>query len=237
MKLTIGHLYPELLNLYGDRGNIITLQKRAQWRNIEVEIKEFKLSDKINFADLDIVFLGGGSDKEQLLVSKKLSKIKSSLSGYVSDDGVIMAVCGGFQILGHYYKQKGELIDGLGILDIFTESENNRLIGNVIIKTELFSRPIVGFENHGGRTYLGSCPPLGKVICGYGNNGKDGMEGAIYKNVIGTYLHGPLLPKNPHLCDYILQKALERKYPGATLSPLDDAIEIAANEYIVNRFA
>lgn len=237
MKLTIGHFYPELLNLYGDKGNIIALQKRALWRNIEVEIKEIKLGDKVNFSALDIAFLGGGSDKEQILVSNRLRDMKSDISHFAADNGVVVAICGGYQVLGHYYKIEEELIDGLGILDIFTESANNRLIGNVVITTELFDRPVVGFENHSGRTYLGTCSPLGQVTYGNGNNEKDGTEGVLYKNIIGTYLHGPLLPKNPHLCDYILQKALEQKYGKAELSPLDDAIEFTANDYVVNRFA
>ena len=236
MKLTIGHLYPELLNLYGDRGNIISLQKRAQWRGIDAEVIEYNLSDEIDFSKLDIVFVGGGSDREQLLVCKRLSEIKTQFKEYVEDNGVVVAICGGYQLLGHYYKLKNEFIEGLSILDIFTESGEGRLISNVVIKTNLFERPVVGFENHGGRTYIGDCTPLGEVAYGNGNNGTDKGEGVIYKNVIGTYLHGPLFPKNPHLCDYVISKALERKYGNVTLEELDDSIELAANDYIVNRF-
>ena len=237
MKLTIGHLYPELLNLYGDRGNIISLTKRAEWRGIEVEVIEYKLSDNIDFSKLDIVFVGGGSDREQLLVCKRLGEIKQQFKEYVNDNGVVTAICGGYQLLGNYYKLKDETIDGLGILDIFTEIGVGRLISNVVIKSDLFDRPIVGFENHGGRTYIGDHTPLGKVIYGGGNNGTDGAEGVVFKNVIGTYLHGPLFPKNPHLCDYVIQKALERRYGEVTLQKLDDSIELLANDYIVNRFA
>lgn len=236
MKLKIAHLYPELLNLYGDRGNIISLKNRMQWRGIEAEVAEYKLSDEIDFAGFDIVFVGGGSDREQLLVCKRLAQIKNHFAQYIEDNGVVVAICGGYQLLGHYYKLKNETIEGLGILDIYTESGKGRLISNVVIETELFDMPVVGFENHGGRTYIGKHMPLGKIKFGNGNNGIDGGEGVIYKNVIGTYLHGPLLPKNPQLCDYIIQKALNRKYGEAVLEKLDDSIEIAANNYIVKRF-
>lgn len=137
--------------------------------------------------------------------------------------------------MGHYYKLKDEMIEGLSVIDMFTQSGTGRLISNAVIKTELFERPVVGFENHGGRTYIGDNTPLGKVVFGNGNNGEDGGEGVIYKNVIGTYLHGPLFPKNPHLCDYVLKKALERKYGEISLESLDDNAEYAANDYIVNR--
>ena len=236
MKLKIAHLYPELLNLYGDRGNIISLKNRLIWRGIEAEVIEYKLSDDIDFSDIDIVFIGGGSDREQQLVCKRLHEIKNSLSEYVNDNGVVVTICGGYQLLGKYYKIKDEVVEGLNILDIYTETGKGRLIGNVVIKAELFDRPVVGFENHGGRTFINNHKPFGKVMYGNGNNGNDGGEGVIYKNVIGTYLHGPLLPKNPHLCDYILKKALERKYGDVELQLLDDKVEFEANDYIVNRF-
>lgn len=237
MKLTIAHLYPELLNLYGDKGNITSLQMRSQWRGIDVDLIEFKLSDEIDFSKLDIVFVGGGSDREQLLVCKRLTEIKMQFKEYVKNNGVVVAICGGYQLLGHYYKLKNEIIEGLSVLDIFTENGENRLIGNVVIKTDFLETPVVGFENHGGRTYIGNHTPLGKVVFGNGNNGKDCGEGVLYKNVIGTYLHGPLFPKNPHLCDYVISKALEKKYGNVTLQKLDDSIELKANSYIVNRFA
>lgn len=240
MKLTIGHLYPDLLNLYGDRGNIISLTKRCQWRGIEVEVKEFQLNDEIDFGALDIVFLGGGSDREQLLVCNRLKEIKSDIHEYVNHNGVVVAICGGYQLLGHYYKLQNETIEGLSVLDIYTEMGKGRLIGNVIIESELMGSPtkIVGFENHGGRTYINDHRPLGNVKYGHGNNGNDGQEGVIYKNVIGTYLHGPLFPKNPVLTDLILTKALKQAYPNTftQLEPLDDTIELAARDYIVNRF-
>jgi len=242
-SLTIGHLYPDLLNLYGDRGNIIALQRRCIWRGIDVQIKEFKLNDDIDFSSLDIVFLGGGSDREQLLVCNRLKEIKDDINAYVDNNGVVIAICGGYQLLGHYYKLKNETIEGLSILDIYTESGDKRLIGNIVIEsTQLRDQKknpltIVGFENHSGLTYINNHTPLGTVKYGYGNNGKDGSEGVLYKNVIGTYLHGPLLPKNPVLTDYILTKALQKAYPDSFegLEPLDDSVENKAHEYMVKR--
>ena len=236
MNLKIAHLYPELLNLYGDRGNIISLQKRAEWRGIDVEVKEYRLSDEIDFENIDILFIGGGSDREQLLVCQRLKEIKNDFKNYVENNGVVTAICGGYQLLGKYYKMKDETVDGLDILDIHTESGDGRLIGNVVIETNFLERPIVGFENHGGRTYIENHNPLGKVIYGNGNNDDDKVEGVVYKNVIGTYLHGPLFPKNPHLCDYVIKKALQNKYGEVELEELDDSVEFAANDYIVNRF-
>lgn len=236
MNLKIAHLYPELLNLYGDRGNIISLKKRAEWRGIDVEVKEYKLADEIDFENIDILFIGGGSDREQLLVCQRLKEIKKDFKNYVENNGVVTAICGGYQLLGKYYKMKDETVEGLEILDIYTESGEGRLIGNVVIETEFLDRPIVGFENHGGRTYIENHNPLGKVVYGNGNNDNDKAEGVLYKNVIGTYLHGPLFPKNPHLCDYIIKKALQNKYGEVELEELDDSVEFAANDYIVNRF-
>lgn len=236
MKLNIAHLYPELLNLYGDRGNIISLQKRAKWRGIEANVTEYSLSDDIDFKNTDILFIGGGSDREQLLVCNRLNEFKDEFREYVENNGVVVAICGGYQLLGHYYKMKDETIPGLDILDIYTESGEGRLIGNVVVSADFLDMPIVGFENHGGRTFIGSHKPLGKVLYGSGNNGSDSGEGVVYKNVIGTYLHGPLLPKNPCLCDHILKKALQNKYGDVKLQRLDDSEEIEANSYIVNRF-
>ena len=236
MNLKIAHLYPELLNLYGDRGNIISLKKRAEWRGIDMDVKEYRLTDKIDFENIDILFIGGGSDREQLLVCHRLKEIKDDFKNYVENNGVVVAICGGYQLLGKYYKMKNETIDGLEILDIHTESGEGRLIGNVVIEANFLDRPIVGFENHGGRTYIEKHNPLGKVIYGNGNNDDDKVEGVLYKNVIGTYLHGPLFPKNPHLCDYIIKKALQNKYGEVELEELEDSVEFAANDYIVNRF-
>ncbi len=236
MKLTIGHLYPDLLNLYGDRGNITALQIRAEQRGIQADVLPVSLKDDIDFSSLDIVFIGGGSDREQLLVCNRLRELQTDIARYVEDNGVLVAVCGGYQLLGSYYKLKEETIPGLEILDIYTVQENGRLIGNIILESDLINSTIVGFENHGGRTYIGNHTPLGKVKYGHGNNGKDGLEGVVYKNVIATYLHGPLLPKNPKLTDRILQNALTRRYGAVSLQPLNDTYEIAAHNYILERF-
>lgn len=236
MKIKIAHIYPELLNLYGDMGNIASLRKRAEWRNIDVEVQEYNIDDTIDFENIDILFIGGGSDKEQQTACQKLNELKNDIKKYVENNGVLVAFCGGFEILGKYYKINDESVDGLGILDIYTEYSNERLIDDVIIQTDFLERPVVGFENHGGRTYIGNHQPLGKVIYGNGNNETDGVEGVVYKNVFATYLHGPLLPKNPHLTDYILKKALQNKHEDVELQELDDRIEFAANDYIVNRF-
>lgn len=236
MKIRIGHLYPDLLNLYGDRGNIQCLKKRMQWRGIDAEVQEFQITDTISFLDLDIVLLGGGSDREQMLVCEKLKTIRQDFKEYVEDNGVVIAVCGGYQLLGHYYDTDDGRIEGLSLVDLYTEQGTPRLISNIVIQNDLFPYPIVGFENHGGRTFIGDNKPLGKVLFGYGNNETDKAEGVLYKNVIGTYLHGPLLPKNPHICDYLIKNALERKYGTSDLSPLDDEQELQANRYIVERF-
>ena len=236
MKLTIGHLYPDLLNLYGDRGNIQCMMKRCQWRGIDAETIEFTLEDSIDFSSLDIVLLGGGSDREQMLVCHKLRSIRQDFRDYVEDNGVVIAVCGGYQLLGHYYDTEEGRIEGLSLVDLHTEQGSPRLIDNIVLENSLFPHPIVGFENHGGRTYIGDNKPFGKVLYGHGNNGEDGQEGVLYKNVVGTYLHGPLLPKNPHICDYLLSNALQRKYGVNGLEPLDDTQEREANQYIYNRF-
>lgn len=237
MKLTIGHLYPDLLNLYGDRGNIQCLMKRCLWRGIEAETIAFELDDNIDFSNLDIVLLGGGSDREQMLVCEKLKEIQKDFKEYVEQGGVVIAICGGYQLLGNYYKTDMGTIEGLSLVDMYTEQGEDRLIDNIVLQSELFDMPIVGFENHGGRTFIGENKPLGKVLYGSGNDGKSGYEGVVYKNVIGTYLHGPLLPKNPQLADELILRALRKKYgENITLSALDDSQEKAANDYIFNRF-
>ena len=237
MKITIGHLYPDLLNLYGDRGNVQCLLKRCEWRGIEAEVIAFEQDDKVDFSKLDIVLLGGGSDREQLLVRDKLKEIRSSFKEYVENGGVVIAICGGYQLLGKYYKTAKETIEGLDILDIYTENGDGRLIGNIVLKNEMFKMPVVGFENHGGRTFINGNQPFGKVVNGFGNDEKSGYEGVVYKNVIGTYLHGPLLPKNPEVADWLILHALEKKYgEHVELAPLDDREEMKANDYVCQRF-
>lgn len=238
MKIKILHMYPDLLNLYGDKGNIECLKKRLEWRGIEAEAVSFTCEDTdFDLSDVDIVFIGGGSDREQKIVCKRLLEHKDAIKAYVEDNGALVAVCGGYQLLGRYYKLEDETIEGLKILDIYTEQGDKRLIGNIVLQSDFLEQKIVGFENHGGRTYIGGHKPLGKVLYGNGNDDKSGYEGVVYKNVVATYLHGPLLPKNPKLCDYILENAIARKYPEFEgLKPLDDELENTANEYIVKRF-
>lgn len=238
MELTIGHLYPDLLNLYGDRGNIQCMKKRCEWRGIGAKVIRYELGDSIDFSKLDIVLLGGGSDREQMIVGDRLMEIEDEFRAYVEDDGVVIAVCGGYQLLGNYYQTPEGRIEGLGIVDLDTEQGKDfRLIDNIVLESDLFSMPIVGFENHGGRTNIKNNKPLGKVIYGSGNDSVSGYEGVVYKNVIGTYLHGPLLPKNPQIADYLIRKALERKYKQpVTLAELPDIEEKEANAYIYNRF-
>ena len=237
MKIQIAHLYPDLLNLYGDRGNIQCMVMRCRWRGIEAEVKEYRLQDAVDFSGTDIVLLGGGSDREQQIVCTKLQDIREDFHSYVEDGGTVLAVCGGYQLLGHYYDTPDGRMKGLSLADLYTEQGEPRLISNVVLQNEELPYEIVGFENHGGRTFIGDNRPFGRVVYGYGNNGEDGREGILYKNVTGTYLHGPLLPKNPHVCDRILRSALERKYGVTELAPLDDTQERKANRYIVNRFA
>lgn len=240
LRLTIGHLFPDLLNLYGDRGNILALKNRLCWRGMEAEVVEVTKDDPVALAKMDIVFLGGGSDREQRLVCGRLREMRQDFRAYVEDGGVLAAVCGGYQLLGNYYRLADETIPGLELLDIYTESGQGRLIGNVVLESAFAGgkATVVGFENHGGRTYTGDYEPFGRVLSGFGNNGNDQKEGVIYKNVLGTYLHGPLLPKNPAVADELLSRALERKYGRKmALEPLDDALELEAHQYIVKRFA
>jgi len=237
LTLSIGHLYPDLLNLYGNCGNLSCLRKRLTWRGIEAQIHTFLSGDDIAFAGLDLVLLGGGSDREQELVCRYLQCIKREFQAYVEDGGVVLAVCGGFQLLGNYYKTSQKTIPGLEILDISTQWEPQRLSGNIILDSPLSSAPVVGFENHSGRTCIGHHTPFGKVLTGFGNTDTSGQEGVLYKNVLGTYLHGPLLPKNPEICDNLLERALTRRYgQSVPLSPLPDELEHQANAYLVRRF-
>ena len=235
--LTIAHLFPDLLNLYGDGGNIITLTKRCAWRGIPVEVMPVRFGERPSFANVDLVFIGGGSDREQKIVCDQLRAVGDELRSYVADDGVLLAVCGGYQLLGHNYLMGDEELEGLSLVDLHTDRGEPRLIGNIMVESPLVSNPIVGYENHGGRTVLGAgVEPLGRVVYGHGNNGTSGEEGCRYRNVVGTYIHGPLLPKNPGLADWLLGRALTRGMgDAATLEPLDDAVELAANRVMADR--
>ncbi len=231
MKLTMCHLYPELLNLYGDTGNVLALFKRCQWRNIQLDVIEHHMGDKADFKDVDIFFVGAGAASEQSMAVRDMKNIKANLKDAVEQGKVLLAICGGYQLLGQYYQGKGGTADGLGLFDFYTEPADIHFVGNIVVKTEDYY--LVGFENHIGKTYLNGLKPLGQVISGFGNNGEDKTEGVRYKNAIGTYLHGPLLPKNPKLCDEIIAIALKNKYNTANLEELDDSLEIKAREHIL----
>ena len=238
MELNICHLYPDLLNVYGDVGNILILKDRAEKRGIKVNIINVSLNDEFNKDNMDIVFFGGGQDYEQSIVSEDLkNNKKEALEQYIEEEKVLLAICGGYQLLGkHYIAPNGEKLDGLGILDIYTEAGEKRLIGNTVIHNEEFDETYVGFENHSGRTFINDLTPLGKCVHGYGNNGEDGYEGCIYKNTFCTYFHGSLLSKNPELADRFLKIALDKKYGSVELENLDDTFELKAKEHIINKF-
>lgn len=238
MELNICHLYPDLLNVYGDVGNILILKHRAALRGIDVNIINSSLGNPIDEKNIDILFFGGGQDFEQSIVSKDLLEVKKdSFVKYVEDSKVVLAICGGYQLLGKYYTApNGEKIEGLGILNIYTEGGDTRFIGNTEIFNEEFDETYVGFENHSGRTYINDHKPLGKCIHGYGNNGEDGYEGCIYKNTFGSYFHGSFLSKNPEFADRLLTLALKHKYgDDVTLSPLEDGLELKAKQCIIDR--
>ena len=237
MELNICHLYPDLLNVYWDVGNILILKHRAEQRGIKVNIINTSLNDEFDSENTDILFFGGGQDFEQSIVSNDLKTIKKpSLQKYIEDEKVVIAICGGYQLLGKYYMApNGEKIEGLGILDIYTEGGDTRFIGNTVIYNEEFNETYVGFENHSGRTYTNGLKPLGKCVHGYGNNGDDGNEGCIYKNTFCSYFHGSLLSKNPELADRFLNIALSKKYDNINLEKIDDSLELKAKEVMIKR--
>lgn len=240
MELNICHLYPDVLNLYGDRGNIACIKKRLEWRGIGCAVTELPLGAKDDLAGYDLFFIGGGQDFEQTVLLADLCAGRAENIRAAAEDGkTFLCICGGYQLLGNGYRTAaGQWCDYTGILDFTTEGSYDRLIGNYAYRLGEASGGgiVIGFENHGGRTRLGaSLTPLGTVLRGHGNNGEDGTEGVRYKNVFGTYSHGPLLPKNPALCDEILRGALCRKYGTAELAPLDDAAEESARQVMLSR--
>jgi lipid II isoglutaminyl synthase (glutamine-hydrolysing) len=242
-QIRIGWLYPEYMNLYGDRGNMIVLEQRSRWHGLDPVVTKVSLGEQVDFRKFDLLMMGGGQDREQGLIAEDFMKVKGNSLGEAIHDGLaVLAVCGGFQMLGKYFRtHKGETLKFTGILDLWTEGSSDRLIGNVIIESDIFgtNRTMVGFENHSGKTYLGSgLKPLGRVVRGHGNNGKDKMEGVLFKNTIGTYLHGSILPKNPHLADWLIQRALDRRYGAGQVKvgALNDELEEKAHQSIISRF-
>lgn len=243
--INICHLYPDLLNLYGDRGNVIALKQRALWRGIDVVVHNISIGQEYDTNKYDITFLGGGQDFEQEIIQNDLLTQKGdAIRDAINSGKVFLAICGGYQLLGKYYTTfDGKQINLLGALDIWTIAQSNRLIGNFAFRCDFlasnsFDGVIVGFENHAGRTFLGSnVSPLGKIIRGHGNNDQDGFEGARFKNTFCSYSHGSLLPKNPKLTDYLLSIAMKNKYPSFNiLVPLDDSIEQAARQSVITKY-
>lgn len=260
-KLSIAWLYPDLMSTYGDRGNIFCLSKRCEWRGIDIEVKNITLETSIKELErCDLIFMGGAQDRQQKLAGEDFLKIKGPVVKKLVEKNIpALFVCAAYQFMGHYYRPyQGKDIQGAGIFDLTTIHPGNqakRLIGNIAgellpsfwgasrlqnhlkVDSGQARMTIVGFENHGGRTYLGNkMKPLAKVLKGFGNNGKDGNEGAVYKNAIGSYFHGPILPKNPHLADWLIKCALEIKYQkDIELEPLDDTLEWKAHEFILKR--
>ncbi len=251
LSITIGHLYADLMNIYGDNGNIITLRKRLEWRGIDCKVLNIGLKETLKAGLIDLYFFGGGQDQAQGFIAEdlvgefKAEAIKSDIERGVP----LLCICGGYQLLGEYYKpHKGPKLEGLGIFPVYTEASHDRMIGNIVVETSnlawnesienVADSKLVGFENHSGKTYLkNNADSLGKVIKGFGNNGADKTEGCIYKNTIGCYLHGSVLPKNPQLADWLINKALEIKYgEKVNLEPLDDELEIKAHNFTVSKY-
>ena len=254
MKIVIGWLYPTLMSTYGDRGNVICLQRRCQWRDLEVEIIPFKRETEPEVLNLvDIIVGGGAQDRQQEIVMRDLQGAKAiALQSKLNNGTPGVFTCGSPQLLGHYYEPaQGKRIEGLGVLDMVSQHpgiDAQRCIGNLVfeitaqpiaqeLEAMLGEKPVaIGFENHGGRTYLNDLQPLGKVIKGYGNNGEDRTAGAFYQNAIATYSHGPLLPKNPFIADWLIVKALQRKYQQEiTLTTLDDSLALNARKTMLQR--
>lgn len=240
MELKICHLYPDVMNLSGDRGNVICMEKRLKWRGIDVVTEAVGIGTALSAAQYDLLFIGNGLPFDQKLLLEDLAGSKAEEIKATIEDGMpVLAICGGYQLLGDTYETlEGDVFNGIGALTVQTKCAAKRLVGDYVFECKEPVTKVVGFENHAGKTWLyGDVKPLGMTAAGHGNNGEDGTEGARYKNVFATYAHGCLLPKNPALCDHVLKIALQRKYPNAELLPLDDALECGAHEYMVNRLS
>ena len=245
MRLVIGYLYPSVMSQYGDRGNVLTIVKRCRWRGIDAEVENLEIGDPVDPGRLDLLLVGGGADTHQRLVCEDLLQVKGEGIRRAIDDGAAaFAVCAGYQLWGHSYRTAtGDELAGLGVFDAHTihraaqtgtmldtiwAAGSVRAVGNLVVQWG--DQILVGFENHGGRTYLHSgAHPLGRALAGGGNNSEDGWEGCVFNNAIGTYLHGPAFPKNPQLADHLIQAALGRRYANVELEPLDDTQETVAH--------
>ena len=241
MRLVLGHLYPDYLNIYADRGNMAVLERRAAWRGIELDYRPISVGDRVRPGEHDLLYIGGGQDREQALIAPDLAAKAEQVSEAVASGAALLAVCGGYQLLGRFYRDRsGAELPGIGLFPLHTVAGERRMIGDVLLECELepgTTRTLAGFENHAGRTFLeDGARPLGRVIAGFGNNGEDGFEGCRLERAIGTYLHGPLLPRNSWLADWLLGEALARRLgePPA-LEPLPDDFEEDAHAVAARR--
>ncbi len=241
MKIVVGHLFPDYLNIYADRGNIAVLERRAAWRGHELEVRALEPGDELQAGEHDLYYIGGGQDREQELIAPALAAMGDVLKAAVAGGAAALAVCGGYQLFGRSYRdQSGDELPGAGLLPLHTVAGERRMIGDVLLECELQRgqpRSLAGFENHAGRTYLDEgAVPLGRVLAGFGNDGASGYEGCRAGRVIGTYLHGPLLPRNPWLADWLLAQALAHRTGNpAQLDPLEDELEAEAHAVSAGR--
>lgn len=241
MRIVVGHLYPDYLNIYADRGNIAVLERRAAWRGLELDVRPLSIADEVRPGEHDLYYVGGGQDREQALIAPDLAAKGEALRAAVDGGAAVLAVCGGYQLLGRFYRDRnGAELPGVGLLPLHTVAGERRMIGDVLLECELVpgeKRTLAGFENHAGRTILDdSAEPFGRVVAGFGNDGESGYEGCRAGRVLGTYLHGPLLPRNPWLADWLLAEALAHRGGEApVLAPLPDDLEHDAHEVAASR--
>jgi lipid II isoglutaminyl synthase (glutamine-hydrolysing) len=235
MNVVVGHLYPDYLNIYADRGNMAVLAQRAAWRGHELEVRGVGMGEALEPGAYDLLYVGGGQDREQALVARDLAAKGHQVRAAVADGTTLLAVCGGYQLLGRFYRDRnGEELPGVGLFPLHTVAGERRMIGDVLLECELEpgeKRTLAGFENHAGRTLLDEgTTPLGRVVAGFGNDGESGYEGCRAGRAIGTYLHGPLLPRNPWLADWLLAQALARRGgEPPVFEPLSDELEAEAH--------
>ena len=239
MKIRVGHLYPDYLNIYADRGNIAVFMERARARGHELDVRRISMRDPVPVGEVDLFYVGGGQDREQALVTADLTAKAEPLREAVERGAAFLAVCGGYQLLGRFYRNvAGEDLPGIGLLPLHTAAGDRRMIGDVLLECEWAGRTLAGFENHAGRTHLDEgAEPLGRVVSGFGNDGRSGFEGCRWGRVYGTYLHGPLLPRNPWFADHLLAEALAHATDGEppALAPLRDELEVSAHDVAAAR--
>jgi lipid II isoglutaminyl synthase (glutamine-hydrolysing) len=242
VRIRIGHLYPEYLNIYADRGNIAVLERRAAWRGHELDVQAVSAEDSLKPGAHDLLYIGGGQDREQALVARDLERKRDRLLAAAAGGAAVLAVCGGYQLLGRFYRfANGEELPGVGLFPLYTVAGERRMIGDILLEVELVPgerRTVAGFENHAGRTYLDEgAEPLGRIVAGFGNDGASGAEGCRVDRAIGTYLHGPLLPRNPWLADWVLAQAIAHSTgdEAPVFEPLPDELERQAHAVSAQR--